>query len=500
MSIDVPDGYLGASARITSGPAPEMVATGYELEIADAPLLHDGLNFADMAHVLSLLDAEVLPRAAASAILDELLRFADTAPEDFPYDATYGDAYNSREKELQRRIGTSAGWLHTGRTRREAGRIAFRLALRRSMLELHDAVSSLASALANAAERFASATWADTTYLQPAQPSTFGHYLGAFGEETLRHLDRIHAAYRWVNRSPTGCGGVGGSPILPHRRRDALALGFDEPGFNTRDIMWSVDGLVDVALAGTHAVSTLDRLCEDLEIFSAPSFGYVSLHPSLCRASVLMPQKRNPYALPVIRSGANVLIGRTAGLLAAQRTPSARTDNWLHGYGETAYAVDQATRLVRLGTVIIETLAVNTERLGEDAGSHFTGAADLAEHLVISDELDYRTAYQVVGNAVARAVADDRAGLTGDDFVAAWEELIGGAPPPGLDIDTLTDPVRIVAARDVLGGSAPRRVVEHAGRLRAQVGAAETWRTNAYLAINMAEQTIVARARATIAG
>jgi argininosuccinate lyase len=150
--------------------------------------------------------------------------------------------------------------------------------------------------------------------------------------------------------------------------------------------------------------------------------------------------------------------------------------------------------------VIVETLAVNTERLGEDAGSHFTGAADLAEHLVVSHELDHRTAYQVVGNAVARAVADDRAGLTSDDVGAAWDELIGGAPPPGLDIDTLTDPVRIVAARDVLGGSAPRRVVEHAGRLRAQVGAAETWRTNAYLTVNTAEQSIVARARAAIAG
>ena len=312
----------------------------------------------------------------------------------------------------------------------------------------------------------------------------------------MRHLDRIEASYRWVYRSPGGCGGVGGSPLLPDRREGAAVLGFDEPGFNTRDIMWSVDGLVDAVLAATQAVTTLDRLCEDLEIFAAPAFGYVSVHPSLCRASVLMPQKRNPYALPVIRSGASVLIGRATGLLAAQRTPSARTDNWLHGYGETATAVEQGSRLIRLGTAIVSSLEVHRERLGADAGSHFTGAADLAEHLVVTAALDYRTAYQVVGNAVARAVADGRVRLVEDDLGEAWRELIGDRRPPALDIDRLTDPGEIVASRDVLGGSAPARVREHADRLREIVDQADTWRAKARLRVDEAEQTVLDRSRA----
>jgi argininosuccinate lyase len=495
MTAPMPEGYLGATSRITSGPAPELVATGYELETADAPLLHHGLNLADLAHVIALVEADVIPADAARALLRELLDIADITVDDFPYDPVYGDAYNSRERELQRRIGSLSGWLHTGRTRREAGRIAFRIALRRSLLDLHLAVADLVTELAGAARRYADAIWADTTYLQPAQPSTFGHYLGAFAEEATRHLERTRAAHGWMNRSPAGCGGVGGSPVLPNRLEDAGVLGFAEPGFQTRDIMWSVDGLVDVALAASQAVTTVDRLCEDLEIFASPAFGYVAVHPSLCRASVLLPQKRNPYALAVVRSGANVLIGRVTGLMAAQRTPSARTDNWLHGYGETASAVDSAIRLVRLGAAVVRTLEVDTRRLADDAAAHFTGAADLAEHLVLDQRLDYRTAYQVVGGAVARAVSAGRSALDPADLASAAVDLLGHPLARQPDLASITAPAAIVASRDVLGGSAPARVHEHATRVEDLVREATAWRTSQVAAADAAEHALVVRAR-----
>ena len=127
----------------------------------------------------------------------------------------------------------------------------------------------------------------------------------------------------------------------------------------------------------------------------------MTLDASLCRASVLMPQKRNPYALPVLRGGAGTLIGRLTGLLATGLTPSARTDNWLYAYGEVAGALDLAGRLVRLGTAVVTGLSVDADVLAEQAVSHFTAAADLAEELTQRYRLDYRTAYRVVGRAVA---------------------------------------------------------------------------------------------------
>jgi argininosuccinate lyase len=497
----VPEGYLGAEARISSGPAPELVEAGYALETADAPLLHHGLGLADLAHVLELHDTAVIPATEARVLLSELLDVLEIPAEDFPYDARYGDAYNSRERELGRRLGSVAGWLHTGRTRREAGRIAFRLALRDRVLDLHEAVNRFVDAIARQALEHAETLWADTTYLQPAQPSTFGHYLGGFGEEALRHLARLELSYRWADRCPGGVGGVGGSRVPMDRSRLADRLGFEAPGAHTRDIMWAVDGLADAVVAASQAATTVDRLAEDLEIFASPGFGYVTLDASLCRASVLMPQKRNPYALAVIRAGAGTLVGRATGLLVTQRTPSARTDNWLHAYGEVAAALDLARRIVALGAEVIQTLAVDRDALTAAAGSNFTAAADLAEELVLCHGLDYRSAYRVVGRAVASAVDTGRTTLTTTDLSRAATDVLGH--PVTLDPEALQatlDPARIVAGRTAPGGSAPAQVREHTETLIYRSAEAGGWRDVHRRHNCQAEQDLIARARELVNG
>jgi argininosuccinate lyase len=488
-----PTGYLGAEARIRSGPAPELVEAGYALELADAPLLHRGLGLADLAHVVALREAGVVPSDEARVLLRELVAVLGIPAGEFPYDVRYGDAYNSRERELERRLGTVAGWLHTGRTRREAGRIAFRLALRDRLLGLHEAVGAFVGAVAGQASAHAATLWADTTYLQPAQPSTFGHYLGAFGEEALRNLERLEQAYRWADRSPGGAGGVGGSRVPVDRGRVAALLGFAAPGPHTRDAMWATDGLVDAVVAATQAATTVDRLAEDLEIFASPGFGYVALDPSMCRASVLMPQKRNPYALPVIRAGAGTLIGRATGLLVTQRTPSARTDNWLHAYGEVAGALDLARRVVALGAAVVRTLAVSSEALADAAATGFTGAADLAEELVLRCGIDYRSAYRIVGRAVAGAIDAGVAVLTPVDVDRAAEAVLGRAL--GLDADTVAracDPAAIVAGRTAVGGSGPARVRDHCRRLVRHAEEAAQWRAARRAHTQRAEEALLA--------
>lgn len=499
----IPEGYLGAGARISSGPAPALVEAGYAMELADAPLLHHGLGLADLAHVLELHEAGVIPREQVAVLLPTLLEMLDIPAQDFPYDPMYGDAYNSRERELERRLGAVAGWLHTGRTRREAGRIAFRLALRDRLLDLHEAVTGFLAAIAAQSLAHAGSVWADTTYLQPAQPSTFGHYLGGFGEETVRHLDRLEQAFRWADRSPAGVGGVGGSRVPMDRVRLAESLGFGAPGAHTRDAMWAVDGLADAVVAAAQAATTVDRLAEDLEIFASPSFGYVTLDASLCRASVLMPQKRNPYALAVIRSGAGTLIGRATGLLVTQRTPSARTDNWLHAYGEVAGALDLARQVVTLGAEVTRTLEVDREALAAVAGQNFTGATDLAEELLLRHGLDYRSAYRVVGRAVAAAVEGGRTSLTEEDLSHAATELLGeplllGLPTTGKgeSLREVLDPARIVAGRIVLGGCAPKRVREHSSSLTRRHAEAIRWREERRAHAQQAETFLVAAARA----
>lgn len=487
-----PERYLGAEGRIRRGPAPELVEAGYGLEMGDAPLLHRGLTLADLAHLVALTEADVVPDGEAAVLAEALLALLDTDAGAFPYDSMYGDAYNSREWELERRLGSTSGWLHTGRTRREAGRIGFRLALRARLLELGDALARFVDAVAARADEHADTLWNDTTYLQPAQPSTFGHYLLTFAEEAARHLDRVEAAHRWVDTSPAGVGGVGGSVVPLDRERLAGLLGFGRIGAHTRDAMWATDGLVDVVVACAQAATTADRLAEDLEVLTTPQFGYVTLDASLCRASVQMPQKRNPYALAVVRGGANTLLGRVAGALATQRTPSARTDNWLHTYGETAGAVDLARRLLALAAAIVEGLEVDVARLEAGAGAHFSTATDVTERLVLAAGLDYRTAYRMVGSAVAAALDEGRGALRTDD--------LAGAGLPDDEVAAALDPRRAVTARTAPGGSAPARVRERTGALRGRSATARAWADSRRGDAGRAEERLVGEARRLAAG
>ena len=501
MGVRPPEGYLGTAARITSGPAPELVETGYALEIADAPLLHRGLTLADLAHLVELVECGALTRDEAAPVGAVLLKLLDSPAAEFPYDPVYGDAYNSRERELERELGPAAGRLHLGRTRREAGRIAFRLALRDRLLSLHTDVAAFARAVADQATSQASTLWADTTYLQPAQPSTFGHYLGGFAEQAVRHLDRIEAAYGLADVSPGGAGGVGGTRLPLDRGRLAQGLGFGAVGPHTRDAMWSADVLADAVLAAVQAVTTISQLASDLEIFASPAFGYVTLDASLCRASVLMPQKRNPYALPVLRGGAGTLVGRLTGLLATGLTPSARTDNWLYAYGEVAGALDLAGRLVRLGRAVAAGLIADADTLASQAASHFTAAADLAEELSLRFRLDYRTAYRVVGRAVADALSRQETELTVPVVRAAAEQITGAPLPVSADLlAAATDPLSAVLARDGLGGASPRRVRQHAQAVRRRVAAARRWNSARRDRNAAAESDLITAAKTVASG
>lgn len=494
-----PDRHLGERARITSGPCDELVAAGYALEIADAPLLHRGLTLADLAHLVALVEGGVLPAGEAAPLLALLLRLVDAPAAEFGYDARHGDAYNNREREFQRLLGDAAGHLHLGRTRREAGRVAFRLVVRERLLDLHADVAAFADRLAGLATEHAATLWADTTYLQPAQPSTFGHYLGGFAEQAVRHLDRVELAYRHADICPAGVGGVGGTRLPLDRARLAELLGFAAVGAHTRDAMWATDALVDAVTAATQAVLTVDQLAEDLEILTSPAFGCVTLDASLCRASVHMPQKRNPYALVVVRGGAGTLLGRLTGLLATGATPSARTDNWLYAYGEVTAALELADRLVSLGAAVVAGMRPEVDVLREQATAHFTTSSDLAEQIAGAFGVDYRTAYRVVGRAVAAAIERGEQELTAAGVEEAAKEVTGAplAVPPAL-LAAAIDPVAAVAERNVLGGASPRRVREHAHSIRRRLEQARTWREDLRAHTSRAEAALLAAAGALL--
>ncbi len=481
------------------GPAPELIDGAYAYEVRTAGVLHDGLNLADMAHLLQLGADGIVPRSAAVALAGALVRADATRWTDFGYEAASGEPYNSRERRFDHEIGHGAGWLHAGRPRREATRVAFRLHLRREVCALVLAAARLAAALAQRGREHRATLFADHTYLQPAQPSTIGHYLTSFAYPVLRDAERLLGVVGWLNGSPCGAGAVNGSRLVSDRDRTAAVLGFDHVIVNTRDAMWQVDGLIDLGSTITSLACTQTSLAEDLEIWASGEFGYVELGSGYARTSVLMPQKRNPYALSMIRGTAGVLIGRLTGLLAVQKSPSARSDSLIMAYGEVPAMIDEARRTTELTAGVVETLAVDEARLRETLEAGSTQATDLADELMRRCGLDYRRAYLVAGRALS-LLADTGAParqLTPDVLDAAAVEVIGGplAKDPG-DLSEALDPEAIVATRSAPGGAAPAAVDEMAdeidSRRRALVAAAE-----AYLArFDAAETALRERVRA----
>jgi argininosuccinate lyase len=491
---------LRRSGPPQSGPARELIDSGFALENADAPFLHDGLNLADIAHVLDLLRREIVPSSAARELLRLLLEVQQVAVEDFPYDPEFGEPYNSRERFFVERLGKTAGWLHAGRPRREAARIALRIHVRGQLLELVDEVVRFARDTTALAARHMDTLMPDQTYLQQAQPSTFGHYVLSFAYPAMRDAHRLLEEFDDVNRSPAGAGCVNGTRLLDDRTFTATALGFDEVIEHTRDAMWQIDGFIHVLASASSLLSTQSKLAEDLEIWSSSEFDFVDLADAFTRASVLMPQKRNPYSLSIVRGASGVLIGRVTGFLAVAKSPSARSDNLIFAYGEVPRALDLVIRVTRLMAGVVKTLEVNVERMARGLDDGYTQATDLSEFIVQRCGIDYRSAYDVVGRTVRDA---SHQGIPGRHITGAMLDAAAIAEtgqPLGLtpmDLSGALDPRAIIESRKGTGGAAPaavesmiRRCVEKADGLAVAVQQRRQM-------LDEAEQQLLAQARLT---
>jgi len=234
-------------------------------------------------------------------------------------------------------------------------------------------------------------------------------------------------------------------------------------GYGTNDITLEADALADFTTFMREDGAS--RFAEDVEVFAADEFGLLRIGDELCRASALMPQKRNPYALVVLRGGAGTLIGRATGVLATQRTPSGRTDNLLYAYGEVAGAVELAARLLRLAAAVAESLTFDRERAERALRESGAMATDAAEALSLERGIDYRSAYREIGEAVAAGTFDAAA----------------------------HDPVEAMATRTVTGGAAPAPMDAMLVECRAALAEARAWIESSRAAISAAESALVTR-------
>ena len=433
--------YLGSGGRLEGGPADALINAGYRYEAAAGPRLADGLSTSDLAHVVALTEAEAIPADQARALLAARLELDAIPGDDFPWDPALGDAFNSREHQLKERAGkVAAGWLSAGRPRREAFRVGLRLVARDAARHLHDACIDLAAALTRLADRHATDLAADYTYLQPAQPTRLGHLILAYAYPVLRDAERLRAIHAELDMSVAGAGGSAGSRWPLDRTRLAELLGASGVVPHVKDAMWQWDPYVDLLAAAATTATHQSELGQDLEILASQEFGIATLADAHSRASALMPQKKNPYALAVVRATAGTVAGDLTGILVALHTGSARTDHFHVLNTVVPRAMEEVIASTRLMAAVVDGMTLDATRAGEAARRGFITAADLSDVLAQDAGLDYRTAHHVVGRAVKMLVD------AGQDEAALTPALLAEAAKASDGIDLVVDEALIAKA------------------------------------------------------
>jgi argininosuccinate lyase len=494
---------LGRGGRLRGGAAGELVAAAYAAESAHGPRLAHGLSLADLAHAVALVEGGDFGGEDAKALLRGLLELHAIPGDEFPWDPELGDAFNAREAELERRVGrAAAGWLSAGRPRREAFRVALRLTARAGSRELHDALVDQAAALARHARATRTALATDYTYLQPAQPTTVGHLLLAYAYPALRDAGRARASHAALGASVAGAGGSAGSRWSLDRARLAELLGCDGLVEHAKDAAWQADVYLELLAALAVAATHQSQLAQDFEIYASQEFGLVELADAHSRASALMPQKKNPYALAAIRTQAGQAAGDVAGALVALHTGSARTDHFHLLNGTVPRALDEAVAIARLTASVLDGLELRTERFAEVARESFVTAADVADVLALSGQVDYRSAHKLVGRAVRDLVeaGEPPSQLTPDRLAAAAEAALGR--PVELDEATLRDaldPAACAAARRQAGSSSEAAMDEMLGGIDAALAEHERWSRAAGEHAAAGETALLQRARELVA-
>jgi argininosuccinate lyase len=499
----MPTEELGRGGRLRGDAAGELVAAAYAAESAHGPRLARGLSLADLAHAVALVEGGDLAGDDARALLRGLLELHAIPGAEFPWDPSLGDAFNAREAELERRVGRSAaGWLSAGRPRREAFRVGLRLTAREGVCELHDALVDQAAALAAHARETKIALAADYTYLQPAQPTTVGHLLLAYAYPALRDAGRARDVHTSLRASVAGAGGSAGSRWNLDRDRLAELLGCETLVEHTKDAAWQADVYVELlamlAIAATHQ----SQLGQDFEIYASQEFGLVELADAHSRASALMPQKKNPYALAAIRTQAGQAAGDLAAALTTLHTGSARTDHFHLLNGTVPRALDEAVAIARLTASVLEGIELRPARFAAIAGESFVTAADVADVLALSGELDYRSAHKVVGRAVRELVdaGDSPAALTPGRLAAAAEAVVGR--PVTIEDAVLRDaldPAACAAARRQTGSSSESAMDAMLTNIDEALAAHGEWSTGAREREAAAEAALLERARELVA-
>jgi argininosuccinate lyase len=419
----------------------------------DRRLLREEI-LASRAYARALGACGALPADQAAALdagLGEVLARAESDPAYLDLDAE--DVHSFVETRLGEIVGELAGQGHLGRSRNEQAVTALRLWIRASIDRLGTGVRGVVEALVAKGLEGRDAVMPGFTHTRPAEPITFGHLAAAHAWPLVRDFERLADARRRVDVLPLGSGALAGTALPLDREALARELGFAAISPSALDAVMDRDFAAEFVYVCAQVQTHLARLCEDLIHFSAPEHGFFGLPEAYTTGSSLMPQKKNPDALELVRGKAARVDGDLLRLLALMKGLPAGYQKDLQEDKEAVFdAADTAELSLEVMAGVVSGLELRREAMARAASQPEMMAAGLAVALA-REGVSFRQAHAIVGALVAEGQK------TGLGLVeCARRELASRSPVVAARLDGLFDPALAVRAKAAPGGTAPEAV------------------------------------------
>lgn len=375
------------------------------------------------------------------------------------------DVHLNIEKRLTELVGDAGKRLHTGRSRNDQVATDIRLYLRAAIDDITALLHAFRLALLDLAEQHADTIMPGFTHMQVAQPITFGHHMLAYVEMFSRDAERMADCRKRVNRLPLGAAALAGTTFPIDRERVAKTLGFDEVCRNSLDAVSDRDFAIEFCAAAALVMTHVSRMSEELVIWMSPRVGFIDIADRFCTGSSIMPQKKNPDVPELARGKTGRVNGHLIGLLTLMKgQPLAYNKDNQEDKEPLFDTVDTLTDTLRIFADMATGITVKADTMRAAALQGFATATDLADYLV-KKGLPFRDAHEAVARAV-RTCVDRGCDLT--DLTLDEMRVFSGLVEA--DIFAVLTLEGSVAARDHIGGTAPKQVRAAIAQMRNLLG------------------------------
>jgi argininosuccinate lyase len=369
------------------------------------------------------------------------------------------DVHMCLEEEVIKRVGLETGGnLHIAKSRNDQVSTAIRMKLREDLLRLMAAIMNVQKSMINLAEKHVKTVIPGYTHLQPAQPITFAHYILSHLDALERNVDRIEDAYDRVNICPMGACALATTSFPINRDRVAELLGFNEVLENSIDAVSSRDFILETLAVLAIVSVDVSRLVEDLIIWNSTDFGIIELPDAFSGTSSIMPQKKNPEVLEVIRARMSRNLGNFITSTAAVKAlPSGYNLDFQEITPILWESIENTCICLNMLSKVIINLKVN-ENLADKMLSNFSTSTELANILTRKYGVPFRTAHKIIGFMIKRMIENK---LTFHDITPGMlheiaKESSGLSLHVSLeDLHACINPMKFVEAHNVKGGPSP---------------------------------------------